>query len=38
MQEVDDIQKELGSAAKGAGEDLNKQVDEAGRKLKSLFK
>ncbi len=35
---VGDIQKELGSAAKGAGENLNKQVDETGKKLKSLFK
>ena len=35
---VSDIQKGLGSAAKGAGEDLNKQLDETGKKLKSLFK
>jgi hypothetical protein len=34
MNEVDDIQKELGSAAKGVGEDLNKQLDETGKKLK----
>jgi len=39
MQEIDDIQKKLGSTAtKDAGEDLKKQLDETGKKLKSLFK
>lgn len=35
---VGDLQKNLGNAAKGTGENLNKQVDDAGKKLKSLFK